>query len=258
MREPFFAANWKMHKTPAQTREYARAFVPLADKFRERSAVVLCPPFIDLVPLHEELLIADSDTYIELGAQDVYWEPEGAFTGEISPQMLAGEGVQYCIVGHSERRRLFGETDEMVAKKVFALIAVEIVPIVCIGETLEENRAGTTRERVTAQIHASCRQLTEEQRGNIVIAYEPVWAIGTGMADTPENANETIACIREAAPGLSDTTIIYGGSMNTNNARALCAQPNIDGGLVGSSCVDPVNFATLIENGLQGWDDAKA
>src|SRR5271165_422749 len=180
MRQPLFAANWKMFMTPAQTRDYANAFVPLAEKFRERAAVVLCAPFIDLVPLHEELLIAQ--TYVEIGAQDVFWENEGAYTGEISPAMLAGEGVDYCIVGHSERRRMFGDTDETVARKVSALLAADIVPIVCVGETLEEHRAGKARDCVRAQLIAGLGHVTDEQRADIVIAYEPIWAIGTGLA----------------------------------------------------------------------------
>ena len=252
MRQPLFAANWKMFKTPAQTRDFANAFVPLAEAFRERAAIVLCAPFIDLVPLHEELLVAE--TYVEIGAQDVFWESEGAYTGEISPIMLAGEGVDYCIVGHSERRRMFGETDETVAKKVSALLAADIVPIVCVGETLEENRAGKTRARVAAQIAGGLGHLTDAQRADIVIAYEPVWAIGTGLADTPENAESTIAFIRSTAGGLLDATIVYGGSMKADNAHALCAQPNIDGGLIGSASLDAAAFAALVESGLRGID----
>jgi triosephosphate isomerase len=252
MREPFFAANWKMFKTPAQTREYAQAFAPLAEEFRERAAIVLCAPFIDLVPLHEELL--EADTFVDLGAQDCYWEPEGPFTGEVSAFMLAGEGVDYCIVGHSERRRLFGETDEMVARKVSALIGADIVPIVCVGEALEEHLAGKTRERVCAQLQAGLGHLTDEQRGDIVIAYEPIWAIGTGLADTPESADATIGHIREVVSGCVDATILYGGSMNADNAEALCSTPNIDGGLIGSASLDPARFATLVRNGLRGTD----
>jgi triosephosphate isomerase len=258
MREPFFAANWKMYKTPAQAREYATAFVPLADSFRERAAIVLCAPFIDLVPLHEELLIADADTFIEVGAQDVFWEQEGAFTGEVSPLMLAGESVEYCIVGHSERRRMFGDTDETVAKKITALLAADIVPIVCVGETLEENRAGKTQECVSAQIRTALGHLTDDQRSGIVIAYEPIWAIGTGLADTPETCDVTIGYIRSLAGGLDDATILYGGSMNVENAQALCACPSVDGGLVGSASLDPVKFAQLVTNGLRGIDAANA
>jgi triosephosphate isomerase len=256
VREPFFAANWKMYKTPAQTREYAQVFAPLAEEFRERAAIVLCAPFIDLVPLHEELL--EADTFVDLGAQNCYWESEGAFTGEVSALMLAGEGVDYCIVGHSERRNLFGETDEMVARKVSALLGADIIPIVCVGETLEENRAGKTRERVGAQLRAGLGQLGDEQRADIVIAYEPIWAIGTGLADTPDNADATIGFIRQAMGGLADATILYGGSMKADNAEALCARPNIDGGLVGSACLDPAGFAKLIGNGMRGVDAAGA
>jgi len=172
--------------------------------------------------------------------------------------MLAGEGVDYCIVGHSERRRLFGETDEMVARKVSALLAADIVPIVCVGETLEEHRAGKARDCVRAQLIAGLGHVTDEQRADIVIAYEPIWAIGTGLADTPENADATIGHIREAISGHIDSTILYGGSMNADNAEAFCARPNIDGGLVGSASLDPEKFATLIRNGLRGIDARSA
>jgi triosephosphate isomerase len=172
--------------------------------------------------------------------------------------MLAGEGVDYCIVGHSERRSLFGETDEMVARKVAALLEADVVPIVCVGETLEENRAGKTRERVGAQLRAGLGQLSDEQRADIVIAYEPIWAIGTGLADTPDNADATIGFIREAMGGLIDATILYGGSMKADNAEALCAKPNVDGGLIGSASLDPAQFAKLIGNGMRGADAAGA
>ena len=168
--------------------------------------------------------------------------------------MLAGLGVAWCIVGHSERRRLFGETDETVARKVSALLAEGVRPIVCVGETLEENRAGDTRKRVAAQVHAALKHLTEEQRASLAIAYEPIWAIGTGLADSPETANATIGFIRAAAGGLERSVVLYGGSMKADNAEAFCAQPNIDGGLVGSASLDPAAFATLVANGLRGID----
>jgi triosephosphate isomerase len=153
---------------------------------------------------------------------------------------------------------MFGETDESVAKKVSALLAVDIVPIVCVGETLEENRAGKTRERVAAQIRTALGHLSDDQRADVVIAYEPIWAIGTGLADTPETCESTVGYIRTVAGGLDDATILYGGSMNVENARALCACPNVDGGLVGSASLDPLKFTDVVEVGLRGIDAANA
>ncbi|MBV8170534.1 MAG: triose-phosphate isomerase [Candidatus Eremiobacteraeota bacterium] len=247
-----------MYKTPAQAREYANAFAPLADKFRERAAIVLCAPFIDLVPLREELRDLDPAGFIDVGAQDVFWEPEGAYTGEISAAMLGGESVDYCIVGHSERRRLFGDTDETVARKVTALLGADIVPIVCVGETLEEHQTGRRLDVVAGQIRACLGHLSDEQRAGLVIAYEPIWAIGTGMCDTPQGADETIGFIRTLDGGLEDATILYGGSMKADNAAYLCAEQNVDGGLVGSASLDPAGFATLIDNALRGIDGASA
>lgn len=251
-RTPCFAANWKMYKTPQEARAFVHAFAGAAEGFSERAAIALCAPSIDLKALGAEL----EGTRIALGAQNCYWEPEGAYTGEVSAAMLASVGVRMCIVGHSERRRLFGETDETVARKVSALLSEGIRPIVCVGETLEENRAGQTRERVTAQVHAALRHLSEEQRAGLIVAYEPIWAIGTGLADSPEKSNETIAYIRTALGGLERATVLYGGSMKPDNAQAFCAQPNVDGGLVGSASLDPGGFAKLIENGLRGIDAA--
>ena len=247
-RPPCFAANWKMYKTPQEAVAYVHAFAGAADRFSAHCSVALCAPFVDL----EALGVAVKGSRVALGAQDCYWEPEGAFTGEVSAAMLASLGVRYCIVGHSERRRLFGETDESVARKVSALLGEGIRPIVCVGESLEENRAGQTRQRVTAQVHAALRHLSENERAGITVAYEPIWAIGTGLADSPEKSNETIGYIRNALGGLERATVLYGGSMKPDNAQAFCAQPNIDGGLVGSASLDPAGFAALIENGLRG------
>lgn len=251
-RRPLFAANWKMYKTIKDAREFARAFCPAAQQLAETTDIALCAPFIDL----EALAAALHGSPVALGAQNCYWEPEGAFTGEVSAAMLASLRVQWCIVGHSERRRLFGETDETVARKVAALLAEGVRPIVCVGETLEENRAGKTRQRVADQVHLALGRLSEEQRASLVIAYEPIWAIGTGLSDDPESANATIGYIRDAAGGLERTTVLYGGSMKAGNAEAFCRQPNIDGGLVGSASLDPVGFLELITNGKRGLDAA--
>lgn len=250
-RVPLFAANWKMYKTPADAGAYVEAFLGPAKRFAGHASIALIAPFVDLVALKEALERARS--VIGVGAQDCYWEPEGAFTGEVSAAMLGSMKMDYCIVGHSERRRLFGETDEGVAKKVSALIAAGVTPIVCVGETLDENRAGRTRERVTQQIVAGLGHLTDAQRRDLIVAYEPVWAIGTGLADDPNTSGETIGYIRSALGGLDEARILYGGSMKPQNAYEFCCQPNIDGGLVGSASLSPEGFCELIDQGLRAY-----
>ena len=245
-RRLLFAANWKMHKGPAQTRDYVVQFWAAAEALT-RADICLCAPFIDLETLRVEL----APSRVRFGGQDCYWEPKGAFTGEISAAMLADIGAAYCIVGHSERRRLFGETDEDVARKVAALLAVEVTPIVCVGETIEEKQAGRTADRVTEQVRAGLGALTDAQRAMLVIAYEPIWAIGTGLSDDPTTADATIGIIRSAIGGLADARVLYGGSMNQENAGAFCAQKNVDGGLVGGASLDPRGFLTLIMNGIR-------
>ena len=246
-RKPLFAANWKMHKTPVEASEYAVSFWAAAEALTPRADIALCAPFVDLETLRIEL----APSTVKIGAQDCYWESEGAFTGEISAVMLKGIGVAYCIIGHSERRRLFAETDDMVARKASALLAHEITPIVCVGESLEEKQQGKTAQRVAAQVRASVGHLTDADRARIVIAYEPIWAIGSGLADDPDSANSCAKMIRETAGGLSDARLLYGGSMNADNAKAFCAQPDIDGGLIGSASLDPRKFVQLIINALK-------
>lgn len=236
-----------MNKGPAQTRDFVAQFWAAAEALVPRADIVLCPPFIDVETLHVEL----APSRVAYGAQDCYWEPSGAFTGEVSAAMLKEIGARYCIVGHSERRRLFGETDEGVARKVGALLALDLTPIVCVGETLEEKQQGTTETRVAAQVNAGLGGLTDRQRASLVIAYEPVWAIGTGLADDPASANETIKMIRGMAGGLSEARVVYGGSMNAENAAAFCGQAEIDGGLIGGASLDPRAFLALIMNGLK-------
>lgn len=245
--KPLFAANWKMHKSPAQTSEYAVSFWAAAEALVPRADIVLCAPFVDLETLRLEL----APSSVKYGAQDCYWEPEGAYTGEISAKMLAAIGVSYCIVGHSERRRLFFETDEMIARKVAALLAHDITPIVCVGETLEEKQQGQTEQRVVAQIHAGLGDLSDEQRARLVVAYEPIWAIGTGLADDPTSANQTIKMLHHCVGGLAGARILYGGSMNAENAAAFCAEPDIDGGLIGSASLDPRKFIQLIQHAIR-------
>jgi len=244
---PLFAANWKCNKTPDEARAYLDDFLNPAEALVARADIALLPPFIAIETVFDGL----GKSSIGLGAQDCYWERSGAFTGEVSAAMLASIGCEYCVVGHSERRRLFGETDEDVARKVSALLAVDVTPIVCIGESLEEHRDGATVQRVMQQIADGLGHLDDDQRAALVVAYEPVWAIGTGLADDPESANTTIGLIRQALGGLADARMLYGGSMNAGNAMAFCAQPNIDGGLVGSASLDPSGFLKLIEAGSQ-------
>ena len=242
-----FVANWKCFMTPDQAREYVSNFLVPADELVARADIALAPPFSAIEAVRGGL----DKTTIALGAQDCFWEPQGAFTGEVSAAMLAAMGCEYCIVGHSERRRLFGETDDTVAKKVSALLAAGVTPIVCVGETLEEYQAGMTLKRVMQQISDGVGHLADEQRANLVVAYEPVWAIGTGLADDPESADRTIGYIRQTLGGLDEARILYGGSMKAENAASFCAEPNIDGGLVGSASLDPKTFLSLIGNGVQ-------
>ena len=248
-RLPLFAANWKMYKTPDEARAYVKKIREPAARFASRCTIALVAPFVDLPALKESL----TNSPIGIGAQDCYWEPEGAFTGEVSAAMLGAMKIDYCLVGHSERRRLFGETDETVALKASALIAEGVTPIVCVGETLEEKRSGLTRERVTAQIVAALGHLMADQRRDLIVAYEPVWAIGTGLADDPANADETIGYIRAALGGLEDSRVLYGGSMKPENAMEFCRQSNINGGLIGSASLDPKNFCNLIDRALGAY-----
>ena len=246
-RHLLFAANWKCFKPPEQARAYCNDFVVRASELIARADIALLPPFVSI----EAVSAGIAGTTIALGAQDCYWEAEGAWTGEICAPMLRDMGCEYCVVGHSERRRLFGETDEDVAMKVSALIAADVTPIVCVGETHEEYKAGLTLKRVMQQLSDGLGHLEDAERASIVIAYEPVWAIGTGLADDPESANRTIGYIRQTLGGLDEARVLYGGSMKADNAAEFCAQPNIDGGLVGSASLDPTGFLTLIANGSQ-------
>lgn len=250
-RRLLFAANWKCYKTPDEAQAYLRDFLVPAEELVPRSDIVLIPPFISIEAVRDGL----ERTTIAVGAQDCFWEPQGAYTGAVSAAMVSALGCRYCVVGHSERRRLFGDTDDGVAKKVSALLAADVTPIVCVGETLEEYEAGMTLKRVMQQVSDGLGHLEDDQRANLVIAYEPVWAIGTGLADDPESANQTIGYIRQTLGGLDEARMLYGGSMKAENAAMFCAQPNIDGGLVGSASLDPAGFAKLIKNGSQVRDD---
>ena len=250
-RTPIIAANWKMHHDHFVAIQFTQKLSYLLDK-QDTAAVdvVLCPPFTDLRSMQTTI---DSDRIpVALGAQHCHWEESGAFTGEVSPAMLAKLTVKYVIVGHSERRELFGETDEMVNKKVKAIWKHNMTPILCVGETLEEREAGTTEAKVTGQIQAGFAGVSKDQISRTVVAYEPIWAIGTGRNATPEDAEATIAVVRAAiaevggAEVAEQVRIQYGGSVKPGNIAALMERPGIDGALVGGASLDPEDFARII------------
>jgi len=247
MRTPIVAGNWKMHTTVAEARGLARALRgPLASL--RRIQVILCPPFVSLEAVKQEV----AGTPIAVGAQDMHWEAKGAFTGEISPVMLR-DLCTHVILGHSERRTYFGETDETVQRKVTAALAHGLTPIVCVGETDAQNRAAQTTQVVKTQVVRALAGLKAEQVSTLVIAYEPVWAIGTGRAATPEQAAGTIGFIRSVvrdefgAQAAEAVRILYGGSIKPDNWPEMIAQPEVDGGLVGGASLVAQDFQRLCE-----------
>jgi triosephosphate isomerase len=247
MRTPFVAGNWKMNKTIAEARELVSEMSPALHQIMGVEKV-LCPPFMALFPIAALL----QGTTIGLGAQDMYWESKGAFTGEIAPGMVA-EFCQYVIIGHSERRTYFGETDETVNKKTIAARSANLFPIVCVGETLGEYESGRTAEVVSRQIRAGLKSLDPEFAVHIIVAYEPVWAIGTGRASTSENANAVIRdFIRKPLAELyGDATaqavrVLYGGSVTAANAVEFFNQPEIDGALVGGASLKVDEFVAIV------------
>ena len=246
MRRPILAANWKMHKTAAEARAFAAAFAPLVADAAGVD-VVLAPPFTALAALGPAL----AGTAIALAGQNVHPEPQGAYTGEVSAAMLRELGCRYGIVGHSERRTLFGETSAFVARKAAALLREGIRPIVCVGESLEEREAGRTPAVIDAQIRESLEGLPAERAAELVVAYEPIWAIGTGKTATPALAQEVNARIRAAlrarfGGGADAIRIQYGGSVKPENAAELMAQPDIDGALVGGASLEPESFSRIV------------
>lgn len=247
MRKYVIAGNWKMNNTPARTKELINEMKPLvADASCE---VVLCVPFVDIAAAVE----AAKGSNIKIGAENIHWAQSGAFTGEISGDMLKAAGAEYVIIGHSERRQYFGETDDTVNARLKAAIASGLTPIVCVGETLEQREKNITVETVAMQTKVAFRDISAADAKNTVIAYEPVWAIGTGKTATDEQANEVNHMIRELLGRLYDektaeaTTIQYGGSMNAKNAAGLLAQPDIDGGLIGGASLKAPDFAAIVE-----------
>jgi triosephosphate isomerase len=242
------AGNWKMNKGLYETRDLIREMYPVL-RAVENVEIVVCPPFVGLGVARREV----DDSTIKLGAQNMHWADSGAYTGETSPLMLK-ELCEYVILGHSERRAMFGETDETINKKTLAALAHGLKPIVCVGETLEENQGGITAEVVSRQVRADLEGLTQEQAEQVVIAYEPVWAIGTGLAATPEGANavhkDVIRPIlremfgEEIGDGMR---ILYGGSVNPGNAEELFGQSDIDGGLIGGASLKAESFIALVK-----------
>jgi triosephosphate isomerase (TIM) len=249
-RKPLIAGNWKMHHTHLEAIQVVQKLsYRLEKKDYDEVEIVVCPAFTALRSVQTTL---EGDRIeIGLGAQNCHFEPQGAFTGEVSPLMLAKLHVQYVIVGHSERRQFLGDTDEIVAKKLRAVLAAEMQPILCVGETLAEREAGETDVKVAGQIRDAFANLPADTAARCVVAYEPIWAIGTGRNATPEDANATIgvvrATLREIVGGTADDIrILYGGSMKPGNAGELMAMPEIDGGLVGGASLDPDDFARIV------------
>ncbi|NLC76044.1 MAG: triose-phosphate isomerase [Clostridia bacterium] len=246
MRKPIIAGNWKMFKTAAETEEFLTAFKPLVAE--AKGEVLLCPPFTSL----ETAVKVCRGTNIQVGAQNMHWEKEGAFTGEIAPGMLTALGVTHCIIGHSERRQYFGETDETVNKKVQAAFNYSLLPIVCVGETLEEREKGISKEVCRRQVEQGLAGLESALAAKLVIAYEPVWAIGTGKTASPADAQEVIGYIRQVLGEMfgpetaGQIRIQYGGSVKPDNIKELMAQPDIDGALVGGASLKPESFAAIV------------
>jgi triosephosphate isomerase len=248
---PLVAANWKMHKTRAEADEFLAAFVPGAASFGSVD-VVICPPLTALAAAVERC----AGTGVRVAAQNMHFEASGAFTGEVSATMLVDAGADAVVLGHSERRALFGETDDALASKVPAALDGGLLPILCVGETEEQRDGGETEAVLRSQVEADLAQAEPARLGEIVIAYEPVWAIGTGRTATPEQAQEAIAFIRSLVAETSKEAaeamrIVYGGSVKPGNAAELFALPDVDGGLVGGASLDPGDFTAICEAALE-------
>jgi len=248
MRKKLIAANWKMYKTPHQAEHFVSAFLPLVND-HARDEIVLCPPFVCL----PAVIAAAHGSRVHVGGQNMYWETEGAFTGEISGPMLRALGCTHVIIGHSERRQYFGETDDTVNLKLKSALAAGLHPIVCVGEVLAEREAGLTEQVLRQQCSKAFREISADQAAHLIVAYEPCWAIGTGKTATPELAAEAHQVARnEAAKAFGDEAanslrILYGGSVKPENAKALMSQAEIDGALVGGASLDPKSFAAIVK-----------
>lgn len=251
MRKYLMAGNWKMNKTMSEAIVLTQQLCNQYNRKWDNVDIVVCPPAIDIKSVYT---VIDFDkTKIAVGAQNVHWEESGAFTGEISIPMIKEAGCEFCIVGHSERREMFNETDTSVNLKVKALIEADIAPIVCVGESLSMRDSGDYVGFIVAQVRAALAGLDEADMKKVVIAYEPIWAIGTGRTATPEQAEEVCAAIRATianmfGKGVADACrVLYGGSMNVGNVESLLAQPDIDGGLIGGAALQSDSFRQLIE-----------
>ncbi len=245
MRRKVIAGNWKMNKCPDGTKRFFETFPELVKD--TENEVVICVPYVDLAVAME----CAKGTNIKIGAQNVHYEEKGAYTGEISPKMLEHMGVEYVIIGHSERREYYNETDESVNKKLKSAFAHNLKPILCVGETLAQREAGVTKDFVTTQVRKALEGLSNDEVKRLIIAYEPIWAIGTGKTASKEDANEVCAWIREEVKNLygaiSDEVIIqYGGSVKPTNAKDLFTMSDIDGGLVGGASLEPEDLAKIV------------
>ena len=246
MRRKVIAGNWKMNMLPGETINFIEQIAPMVKK--SENEIILCVPFTDIFYAWHSL----EGSNIKLGAQNMHWEESGAYTGEVSGQMLKSVGVEYVIIGHSERRAYFAETDETVNKKIKAAFANDLKPIVCVGESLDQREAGKTEEIITNQTEKALEGLTNEQIKNTIIAYEPIWAIGTGKTATAEDANNSIKAIRNKIESLygkdvaQEVIIQYGGSVKSSNAKELFETSDIDGALVGGASLKPDEFAKIV------------
>src|SRR5882672_6613790 len=248
MRKKVIAANWKMYKTPDQARDFFCDFLPLVAG-HDRDEIVVCPPFVD-IPASVE---SAKGSNVAVGGQNLHWEKEGAFTGEVNAAMLLAVGVTHVIIGHSERRQYFGETDDTVNLKLKSALEAGLIPIVCVGEVLEEREAGLTDDVLRRQCLRAFHKMSAKKAAKLVLAYEPVWAIGTGKTATPQMAADAHAIIRgEAAKAFGEELaqrlrILYGGSVRPDNAKALMSEEEIDGALVGGASLDPKSFAAIVK-----------
>jgi triosephosphate isomerase len=248
MRKKIIAGNWKMNKTGIEATSFARD-LKVKTLNINKTEIVVCPPFTAILPVQEIL----KESRIKIGAQNVHWEPSGAYTGEVSAEMIEKAGCKYVIIGHSERRQYFGETNQTVNKKIKQTLTTSLSPIVCIGETLQQRQEGHTREVVKTQIIEGLERLSVDQIKRLVLAYEPIWAIGTGVTATPEQAEEVHQFIRELIQEIFNSQvadsayILYGGSVKPENIKELLSQKNIDGGLIGGASLNVDLFVAMIK-----------
>ncbi|HEX4784266.1 MAG TPA: triose-phosphate isomerase [Candidatus Sulfotelmatobacter sp.] len=248
MRKKLMAANWKMYKTPDQTRAFFRDFLPLVSG-HDRDEIVVCPPYLDLPAALE----AAQGSKVAIGAQNVHWKEEGAFTGETSAAQLLALNVTHVIIGHSERRQYFGETDDTVNLRLKTALEAGLTPICCVGEVLQEREAGLTDDVLRRQCVRAFHAISAKKAARLIVAYEPVWAIGTGKTATPELAAEAHAVIRREATEIfgdefaAQLRILYGGSVKPENVSSLMSHEEIDGALVGGASLDPKSFAAIVK-----------